>query len=150
MKSRLFGHWLGSLPFCVLGGVVATTDAARAMLDAAADKLARERKVGHLEYRNLVAAHPGDANWHTKELYVTFRKAIVADDEANLNAIPRKQRAMVRKGIKLGLTGEIDQDVERFFTCYATSACTVWAPRYSPSPTSRSSRKSSARPARSA
>ena len=22
MKSRLFGHWLGSLPFCVLGGVV--------------------------------------------------------------------------------------------------------------------------------
>ncbi|UUZ56821.1 hypothetical protein LP419_18510 [Massilia sp. H-1] len=57
MKSRLFGHWLGSLPFCVLGGVVASTDAARAMLDAAADKLARERRVGHLEYRHLVAAH---------------------------------------------------------------------------------------------
>jgi FemAB-related protein (PEP-CTERM system-associated) len=128
MKSRLFGHWLGSLPFCVLGGVVATSDAARALLDAAADKLARQLKVGHLEYRHLTQAHAGDANWHTKELYVTFRKAIVADDEANLNAIPRKQRAMVRKGIKLGLTGEIDQDVERFFTCYATSVHRLGTP----------------------
>jgi len=128
MKSRLFGHWLGSLPFCVLGGVVATTDAARALLDGAADKLARQLKVGHLEYRHLTQAHAGDPNWHTKELYVTFRKAIVADDEANLNAIPRKQRAMVRKGIKLGLTGEIDQDVDRFFTCYATSVHRLGTP----------------------
>jgi FemAB-related protein (PEP-CTERM system-associated) len=128
MKSRLFGHWLGSLPFCVLGGVVATVDAAGPMLDAAADKLARELQVGHLEYRNLVRAHAGDANWHTKELYVTFRKEISADDEENLNAIPRKQRAMVRKGIKLGLTGEIDQDVDRFFTCYATSVHRLGTP----------------------
>ena len=60
--------------------------------------------------------HAGDPDWHQKELYVTFRKEISADDEANMNAIPRKQRAMVRKGIKLGLTGEIDQDVDRFFT----------------------------------
>ena len=120
IKSRLFGHSLGSLPFCVLGGVVATNDAARPLLDGAADKIARELNVGHLEYRNLVPAHLGDPAWHQKELYVTFRKEITGDDEENMNAIPRKQRAMVRKGIKLGLTAEIDQDVERFFTCYAT------------------------------
>ncbi|SHH41546.1 FemAB family XrtA/PEP-CTERM system-associated protein [Massilia sp. CF038] len=128
MKSRLFGHWLGSLPFCVLGGAIASTESARTMLDAAADKLARELQVGHLEYRQLVRAHPNDPNWHTKELYVTFRKAISADDEENLNAIPRKQRAMVRKGIKLGLTGEIDQGVDRFFTCYATSVHRLGTP----------------------
>ncbi|UUZ56822.1 FemAB family PEP-CTERM system-associated protein [Massilia sp. H-1] len=52
----------------------------------------------------------------------------MADDEANLNAIPRKQRAMVRKGIKLGLTGEIDQGVDRFFTCYATSVHRLGTP----------------------
>ena len=34
-------------------------------------------------------------------------------------AIPRKQRAMVRKGIKNGLTAEIDPGVERFFALYA-------------------------------
>jgi FemAB-related protein (PEP-CTERM system-associated) len=133
MKSRLFGHWLGSLPFCVLGGVVATSDTARKVLDDAADRLARELKVGHLEYRHLTQAHKGDANWHTKELYVTFRKEISADDEENLNAIPRKQRAMVRKGIKLGLSGEIDQDVDRFFTCYATSVHRLGTPVFAKS-----------------
>ncbi len=128
IKSRMFGHSLGSLPFCVLGGVAATVDAARPLLDAAADKLARELNVGHLEYRNLVPAHAGDPAWYQKELYVTFRKEISADDEENMNAIPRKQRAMVRKGIKLGLGAEIDQDVERFFTCYATSVPRLGTP----------------------
>ena len=128
IKSRLFGHSLGSLPFCVLGGVVATVDGARTLLDAAADKIARELNVGHLEYRNLLPAHAGDPAWHQKELYVTFRKEISTDDEENLNAIPRKQRAMVRKGIKLGLSAEIDQTVERFFTCYATSVHRLGTP----------------------
>ena len=128
IKSRMFGHSLSSLPFCVLGGVAATVDAARPLLDAAADKLARERNVGHLEYRNLVPAHAGDSAWYQKELYVTFRKQISGDDEENMNAIPRKQRAMVRKGIKLGLSAEIDQDVERFFTCYATSVHRLGTP----------------------
>jgi FemAB-related protein (PEP-CTERM system-associated) len=34
-------------------------------------------------------------------------------------AIPRKQRAMVRKGIKNGLISKIDQDAGRFFNLYA-------------------------------
>ncbi len=34
-------------------------------------------------------------------------------------AIPRKQRAMVRKGIKRGLRSEIDDGVDRFFELYA-------------------------------
>ena len=128
IKSRMFGHSLGSLPFCVLGGVAATSDAARPLLDAAADALAKSLGVGHLEYRNLLPQHAGDPAWHQKELYVTFRKEIGADDEANMNAIPRKQRAMVRKGIKLGLTGEIDQHVERFFTAYSTSVHRLGTP----------------------
>ncbi|MES2322158.1 MAG: FemAB family XrtA/PEP-CTERM system-associated protein [Pseudomonadota bacterium] len=133
VKSRLFGHSLGSLPFCVLGGVAATVEAARPLLDAAADRIAAERKVGHLEYRNLLPAHPGDPSWYQKVLYVTFRKEISADDETNMNAIPRKQRAMVRKGIKCGLAAEIDQDVERFFTAYATSVHRLGTPVFAKS-----------------
>jgi FemAB-related protein (PEP-CTERM system-associated) len=128
IKSALFGHALGAMQFCVYGGVAALSDAARAMLDDAADQLARELKVGHLEYRNLVAAHPDDPAWHTKELYVTFRKAISGDDEENLNAIPRKQRAMVRKGIKLGLVGEVDDNVDRMFEAYASSVHRLGTP----------------------
>jgi len=131
IKSRMFGHSLGSLPFCVLGGVAATAEAAalaKPLLDAAADKLAAELQVGHLEYRNLLPAHAGDPAWHQKELYVTFRKEITDDDDVNMNAIPRKQRAMVRKGIKCGLSAEIDQDVDRFFTAYATSVHRLGTP----------------------
>jgi FemAB-related protein (PEP-CTERM system-associated) len=126
IKSRLFGHSLSSLPFCVYGGVVALNDGARAMLDAAASKLAGELGAGHLEYRNI--APTGKPGWQVKDLYVTFRKALSADHEENMNAIPRKQRAMVRKGIKCGLTAEVDDDVERFFPIYAASVLRLGTP----------------------
>jgi FemAB-related protein (PEP-CTERM system-associated) len=131
IKSRLFGHSLASLPFCVYGGTAAVSDQARAALDAAAVKLTEQLGAGHLEYRTILPAHPGDAAWHGKELYVTFRKAITGDEETNMNAIPRKQRAMVRKGIKAGLSGEVDANVDRFFTAYSTSVHRLGTPVFS-------------------
>jgi FemAB-related protein (PEP-CTERM system-associated) len=128
VKSRLFGHSLGAMPFCVYGGPAAPNDAARKMLDEAAHELAQQLGVGHLEYRGMQRFHPDDASWHTKELYVTFRKEITGDDEANMNAIPRKQRAMVRKGIKLGLRGEVDNNVDRMFEAYARSVHRLGTP----------------------
>ena len=119
VKSRLFGHALTSLPFCVYGGIAAAADAgeeALALLEAEADSLARQLGVQHLEYRNLQARH---ADWPRQELYVTFRKAILPEPEANMLAIPRKQRAMVRKGIKNELVSHIDPNVDRFFALYA-------------------------------
>lgn len=119
VKSRLFGHALTSLPFCVYGGVAASADSeaeALAALEAEADALARKLGVQHLEYRNLNPRHP---DWPHQELYVTFRKAILPEVEDNMLAIPRKQRAMVRKGIKNGLVSHVDTDVERFFAVYA-------------------------------
>ncbi|WP_342120813.1 FemAB family XrtA/PEP-CTERM system-associated protein [Pseudoduganella sp. OTU4001] len=128
MQSRMFGHYLASTPFCVYGGVAASTEAARRLLDQAAEELAAALGVGHLEYRNYAPAHPDHPKWQGKDLYYTFRKAISGDDEENMNAIPRKQRAMVRKGIKLNLEGEVDDNVDRFFTCYATSVHRLGTP----------------------
>jgi len=119
VRSRLFGHSLTSLPFCVYGGIAAADDAGletEHALEAKADTLAQALGVQHLEYRNLQLRHE---DWPRQELYVTFRKAILAEPEANMLAIPRKQRAMVRKGIKNGLVSEIDHDLERFFALYA-------------------------------
>jgi FemAB-related protein (PEP-CTERM system-associated) len=132
IKSRLFGHSLGAMPFCVYGGPAVFSGsggaAVRAMLDQAAHELAQQLGVGHLEYRGMQRFHPDDASWHTKELYVTFRKEISADDEENLNAIPRKQRAMVRKGIKLGLKGVVEDNVDRMFEAYAHSVHRLGTP----------------------
>ena len=116
IDSRLFGHSLSSLPFCVYGGVIASTGPARQALDEAAQQLAASLDVDFLEYRNTMPFH---SEWPSKDLYVTFRKAIEQDVEANMLAIPRKQRAMVRKGINNGLASEIDDDVERFFAVFA-------------------------------
>ena len=116
VRSRLFGNALSSLPFAVYGGVLADDAAAAAVLEQEALRIAGELEVEHLEFRNLAAQH---ADWPTQDLYVTFRREIFADEEANLQAIPRKQRAMVRKGIKNALRSEIDTQVDRFFDLYA-------------------------------
>lgn len=116
VNSLLFGNSLVSLPFAVYGGVAATSARASDGLEAEAQQLARRLGVDHLEMRNVNQRH---ADWPTQDLYVTFRKEILPEDEANMLAIPRKQRAMIRKGIKNGLTSEIDRGVDRFFDLYA-------------------------------
>jgi FemAB-related protein (PEP-CTERM system-associated) len=128
VKSLLFGHTIVSLPFCVYGGVAAETERARRALDDAARALAEKRRVDHLEYRSVAPRHP---DWAHQDLYVTFRKAIDPDVEKNLLEIPRKQRAMVRKGIKAGLNGEIDEGVERFFAAYSDSVHRLGTPVFS-------------------
>jgi len=116
VRSRLFGDSLVSLPFCVYAGPVADdAGASGALIDAAAE-LARTIRVPYLELRNRQPLRP---EWPQQELYVTFRKELLPDPEANLAAIPRKQRAMVRKGMKNGLRSELDDDPDRFFALYA-------------------------------
>ena len=116
VKSFLFGNALTSLPFAVYGGVVAADEASATALEQAAQALARELGVMHLELRHVQQRH---ADWPAQNLYVTFRKAILPDEQANMLAIPRKQRAMVRKGIKNELKSTIDTDLGRFFALYA-------------------------------
>jgi hypothetical protein len=85
VKSRLFGHAMTSLPFAVYGGIAGSDAEAVDALDEAADALSRKAGVQHLEYRNLTERHP---EWPRQEVYVTFRKEILADEEANMLAIP--------------------------------------------------------------
>ncbi len=116
VKSLLFGHALVSLPFAVYGGVAAASEAAASALEAEAQHIAQQLGVEHLELRHIEARH---SDWPRQDLYVTFRKEILPEEEANMLAIPRKQRAMVRKGIKNGLKACVDADASRFFALYA-------------------------------
>ena len=116
VKSLLFGHSLVSLPFCAVGGAAATDEDALAELHRAARELGGKIGAEYLELRNRSRREP---QWPQQELYFSFRKEIHADSEANMLAIPRKQRAMVRKGIKNGLASRIDAGVDGFFSLYA-------------------------------
>jgi FemAB-related protein (PEP-CTERM system-associated) len=128
VKSLLFGNALVSLPFAVYGGVATLDEEAGAALEARAQQLAVQLGVDHLELRNVAPRH---ADWPTQDLYVTFRKEILPDVDANLQAIPRKQRAMVRKGIKNELRSVVDPTAERFFALYADNVHRHGTPPYS-------------------
>ena len=116
VKSMLFGNALVALPFAVYGGVATTNSEAGSALEAEAQKLAQRMGVDHLEFRNL---KPHNPEWPTQDIYVTFRKEILPEVEDNMQAIPRKQRAMVRKGIKNGLISTVDRNSDRFFKLFA-------------------------------
>ncbi len=116
VKSMLFGHSLVALPFAVYGGVAALNLEAAAALEQEAQAIAQRLGAEHLEFRNIEPRH---ADWPKQDLYVTFRKEILPEEEANMLAIPRKARASVRKGIKNHLVSHIDPNVDRFFALYA-------------------------------
>ncbi|CAI8965854.1 FemAB family XrtA/PEP-CTERM system-associated protein [Methylocaldum szegediense] len=128
IRSLLFGNALISSPFCVYGGAVAESDSVRVALEEEACRLARELGVDYLELRNMKSRGSGRPS---KSLYVTFRKALDPDPEKNLAAVPRKQRAMIRKGIAAGLHSVIDSGIDRFFAAYSESVRNLGTPVFS-------------------
>ena len=132
VKTWLFGNSLMSSPFCVYGGPLAATAEAAAALEAYATALMQRVGAKIAEFRFLHALPQGwltEAEWPTRsDLYVTFRKSITAEDEANMKAIPRKQRAMVRKGIERGLTSLASDQVDGLHAVYAESVRNLGTP----------------------
>ena len=118
INSLFFGNTLVSIAPCVYGGIVSSDKQSYLELDKEACRLAEELGVDCLEMRNRVQKNPERPY---KKLYVTFRKELDADVEKNFLAIPRKQRAMVRKGIEAGLTSVIDTTIDRIYRAYSES-----------------------------
>ena len=95
-----FGCSLISTPLAVYGGVCADDDeAAQALVEDAASYA---RKIGahYVELRNErpVGSLP------TKDLYVTFKREIHADHQANLMAMPAERRRAIRIAEGHGIT----------------------------------------------
>jgi len=128
IKSLFFGNSLVSIAPCVYGGIVANDDASYKALDQEACRLAIELKVDYLEMRNQTQKNPQRPY---KDLYVSFSKELDVDLEKNFLAIPRKQRAMVRKGIDAGLNSVIDKDVNRLHRAYSESVRNLGTPVFS-------------------
>jgi FemAB-related protein (PEP-CTERM system-associated) len=127
-KSLLFGNALIAAPFCVEGGTLAVDIEARDALDRAAADVMAETKASYMEFRSRKATRSG---WHVKsDLYATFSRAISPDDNANLLAIPRKQRAVLRKALGGPLVSEIDSDPGRLFRVYSESVRNLGTPMF--------------------
>jgi len=127
-KSLLFGNALIAAPFCVEGGTLAADIEARDALDSAAAGIMAQTKASYMEFRSRKATRPG---WHVKsDLYATFSRTISPDDNANLLAIPRKQRAVLRKALGGSLVSEIDHDPDRLYRIYSESVRNLGTPMF--------------------
>lgn len=98
VHSALFGRMLASTGFAVGGGVLVAPGIDPAPLFRAAEELALRRSCPAIELRG--GDLPQGAGWaHRRESHAGFAAQLAQDDEAQLKAVPRKQRAEVRKGL---------------------------------------------------
>ena len=124
MRSALFGRALVSTGFGVGGGVLGEGVEA---LAAGAWALAERLGCG-VELRGGVAP----AGWRVDDTtYCGFARPLAADDDGDLAAIPRKQRAEVRKALAAGLavaTGSAPADFAEHYRVYAESVRNLGTP----------------------
>ena len=122
VRSPLFGSALVSAGFAVDGGVLGEGDFAPAVI-----ALAERLGVGSIELRGGVLP-PG---WTRDETtYLGFARDLAANDDAELLAIPRKQRAEVRKALVNPLkvvTGGVEL-ADEHYRIYAESVRNLGTP----------------------
>ncbi|MEG3124694.1 FemAB family XrtA/PEP-CTERM system-associated protein [Sphingomonas sp. GB1N7] len=123
ISSPLFGRALVSNGFAVDGGILAGEPAAVRQLGEAAWALAQELRCPTLELRGGPAEGP---EWlRDDSIYLGFVRDLAKDDEAELLAIPRKQRAEVRKSLGFDLDVSIGRDAAAARAHYAVYAESV-------------------------
>lgn len=130
MHSPLFGRALVSAAFAVGGGPIADDPAIVDALAGAGWSLAERLSCPSLELRG--GAMPSGEDWLVRAgTYAGFVRPLAADDEAELLAIPRKQRAEVRRalGFDLGLRiGTAEADRSDHYAIYAESVRNLGTP----------------------
>lgn len=122
VHSPVFGRMLASSGFAVDGGVLALDAASGLALCRAAEELAQRLSCPTIEVRGgTVPRH-----WHSRtDSHCGFVQDLAADDEAQLLAIPRKQRAEVRRGLGNGLDVQVGRDAADRAAHYAIYAESV-------------------------
>ena len=128
VHSPVFGRMLASSGFAVEGGVLAERETTAVGLGRAAEEYAGRLSCTTIELRGGSA--PADWGRRT-DSHCGFVGPILADDEAQLLAIPRKQRAEVRKGIEADLeitVGAGPDDIAAHYSVYAESVRNLGTP----------------------
>ena len=124
LHSPLFGRALAASGFAVGGGIVCDSDAAGEALAGEALGLAARLSCPAVELRGGYLP----AGWDRDDIsYLGFTRLLAPDDEAVLLAIPRKQRAEVRKALGFDLTVDFG-DRDAHYLVYATSVRNLGTP----------------------
>ena len=124
IHSPLFGRALASSGFAVGGGILADDAANAGALAQAAWSLAGRLSCPSVELRGGYLPQGWDRDDAT---YLGFVRDLAKNDEAELLAIPRKQRAEVRRALGFDLTTDIG-DRDAHYRVYATSVRNLGTP----------------------
>jgi FemAB-related protein (PEP-CTERM system-associated) len=120
VSNLLMGKVLVSSPFAVYGGVLADDPGVRDLFRDAVTELGASLGVDYVELRNVQLEQR--LGFAPVSRYVTFEQSIGPEEEALLEAIPRKVRYMVRKSLKAGFeTRRSEQATDAFLDLYSQS-----------------------------
>jgi FemAB-related protein (PEP-CTERM system-associated) len=123
VHSRLFGRALVSTGFAVDGGIIGDVAHVEALAEAAT-RLAARLSCATVELRG--GPLPQAPGWHVRtDSHAGFVAPLAADDDAQLTAIPRKQRAELRKGLANAMTVRVGGDADDRAMHYAVYAQSV-------------------------
>jgi FemAB-related protein (PEP-CTERM system-associated) len=128
-RSPLFGNAMVSAGFAVGGGILADNPRTATLLAERAWALAGERSCPVMEVRG--GPLPGPEWSVDTSRYLGFVRDLAPDDDAQLAAIPRKQRAEVRKALAADLDIRIGcnaDDIAAHYAVYAESVRNLGTP----------------------
>ena len=131
VRSPLLGAALISTGFGVGGGILAATPRAMSLLAGAAEELAGRLACTSIELRG--GALPEDRKGWTvrRDAHANFVAPLAADPQVQLLAIPRKQRAEVRRGLGHAMdvtVGNGSADRAAHYAVYAQSVRNLGTP----------------------
>jgi FemAB-related protein (PEP-CTERM system-associated) len=126
IHSPLFGRALVSSGFAVGGGILSDGLTATRSLAKVVWEMAQRWSCPTVELRG--GALPGGEWTEKRDAHANFARALMTDSEAELLAIPRKQRAEVRKGLEGGMSVVTGRDLDTHYAVYAESVRNLGTP----------------------
>jgi serine/alanine adding enzyme len=129
MRSRIFGHFLVSMPFSSYGGVLASTPDAQDALLVHAAELARELGVSHIELRQ---GSLEQIAWYDTTAKVTMEVELPTTVRQLSDRLSPKMRKRIRYARKNGLDPKWEgpEAVAHFYPVFAANMRNLGTPVY--------------------
>jgi FemAB-related protein (PEP-CTERM system-associated) len=128
VRSRVFGHYLVSMPFVNSGGPLGTAEGVRALSNEAVS-LATFSKVKLLEMRSRV---PLDISLPVSHRKITVLLPLPGSKEALMKGFDQNLRRKIRKRQKIGVTVSFGhQELEPFYGVFAQNMRDLGTPTHS-------------------
>lgn len=133
MNSRLFGHFIVSLPFFTYGGMLAENEAIEEKLCACLFDYAARSKVEHVELRAMHARKNFSAAGSCKDSKVSMVRALPDDTDHLWSDIGTKVRAQIKKSQRFSLEIKFGKSelINDFYAVFSENMRDLGTPVYS-------------------